>query len=720
MEYTPEEKLAIFKNLFRGREDVFAIRWEKGAKSGYMPAYAYDRYDFQQHKRKGGSLSNYPHKEFIPLSDREYLRHFSGQQFIGVYPLLPDHTSWFIAADFDKQSWMEDCRTFRKACLALGIPSYWERSRSGAGGHIWVFFAQPYPAAKSRRIMLEILHQSGLASRFDKSTSFDRLFPNQDTLSGKGLGNLMALPLQKYTWAKDNGCFLDDHGVSYADQWGYLKTVNRATVSQLDELYTQLFPKTEIEPFSPAPSANNSLIIRLGSRISLPKAHIPPKLITFLKETLNIEHNAYWAKKKAGKSTWGTERYIRMVEETEEWVHLPRGFIGSLLRFCKQHGIEYTLKDERPPFDQVKFSASIEPRAHQEEALASANRKQFGVIAAPPGTGKSIIGLMLLVHKGVSGLILVHRRPLLTQWMDRIEQFLGIPKQEIGRIGQGKAKVGKRVTVATYQSLGKYLVEQPEAHQQFGILLVDECHHVPSVSYREVLQRLNPYYQYGLTATPFRKSNDERLIFALLGELICELTPQAIADLVVPRLIVRDTAFDAPYHALTDNFETLAQLLIYDTARNSLIVEDIAQAVSSGRKVMVLTERIAHLHILQHFLQARFTTVTLSGEDTTRAKTEKWEGLNQGDFEVLITTGQMMGEGTDLPHTSALILAFPFAFEGKVVQYLGRVQRSEVVPVVYDYHDANVDYLHRLFLKGNRQYRKLAKLEALHQDMNDE
>lgn len=233
-----KEQIDLFKSLFKGRDDVFAIRWEKGAKSGYMPAYQYDPYMYRLHKMKGGTFQNYTNKSFLPYSDEQIAKHLNGEQLIGIYPLLENNTSWFIAADFDKKNWEEECRAFIKCCYTNNIPAYLERSRSGKGGHVWIFFDQPYPAIRSRKIIISLLEQAGVFSVFDKSSSFDRLFPNQDFLSGKGFGNLIALPLYKPTWKLGNSCFVEIETLQpIINQWEFIRNIKKATVQELDKLY---------------------------------------------------------------------------------------------------------------------------------------------------------------------------------------------------------------------------------------------------------------------------------------------------------------------------------------------------------------------------------------------------------------------------------------------------------------------------------------------------
>jgi len=225
------KQLSLYRSLFRGKEDVFAIHWQRGNKGGYMPAYEYDPYMYRLHKMKGGTFKNYEDKTYLPFTDQQLINHLNGEQLIGIYPLLKDNTSWFIAADFDKEKWNEECSIFINTCREKKISAYLERSRSGKGGHVWIFFDQPYPAIKSRKLLISLLEQAGIFSVFDKSSSFDRLFPNQDFLSGKGLGNLIALPLHKSAWNQGNSCFIDEHLNPYIDQWAFLLSIQRVKIA---------------------------------------------------------------------------------------------------------------------------------------------------------------------------------------------------------------------------------------------------------------------------------------------------------------------------------------------------------------------------------------------------------------------------------------------------------------------------------------------------------
>ena len=720
MNENSSNQIELFKSVFKGREDVFAIRWEKGNKSGYMPAYFYDPYMYRTHKMKGGTFQNYNDKTYLKLTDKEITKHLNGEQQIGVYPLLTDNTSWFLVADFDKENWIEECNKFIATCSERNIPTYLERSRSGNGGHVWIFFEQSYPAIRSRKIFISILEQSGAFSLFDKSSSFDRLFPNQDFLSGKGMGNLIALPLFKKTFEQGNSCFIDSNTLQpIPDQWLFLQSIKRISTSTLESLY-QGFSITT--PSILQKSANGKLVIALNNTVRISRDGMATALINFLKEELNFANSEFIVKKKIGRNTFGTERYFKFVEERENEIIIPRGFIGKLIRFCRENKIEHDFIDERKKQNAISFSFNAQLREHQETVIESISKKDLGVIVAPPGSGKTIVALKIISEKQQPTLIIVHRKQLVEQWIERIETFLGIPKIEIGKIGQGKNKVGKKITVATIQSLSKELdkSETENISTAFGTIIVDECHHIPAETFRNTITKLKTFYLYGLTATPFRKYNDGKLIFTNLGEVIAEIKSNEISTFKQAKIIVRNTELDVPFNSKTDKFEILSKILVHDSARNKLILEDVKTELDKGKKVVIITERKEHIDSLFQYLKQSYETITLSGEDSESNRNSKWKILKDGNYQALITTGQFFGEGTDLQNANCLFLVYPFSFEGKLIQYIGRVQRSEVTPTIYDYRDYKIDYLNKLFLKRNTYYRKIDKQATLFDEPTEE
>lgn len=708
-------QIQLFRSLFVGREDVFALRWEKGTKSGYMPAYQYDPYSYRLHKMKGGTFKNYNDKAYLPLNDTQITKHLTGEHFIGIYPLLKDDTSHFIVADFDKKDWQKQVQKAVEVLNDCQISAYVERSRSGNGGHVWVFFDTAYPAVKSRKIILSLFEKATIFSTFDKSNSFDRLFPNQNYLSGKGLGNLIALPLHGTSLQENNSCFINPNTFdAYKNQWGFLSKIQRVSTVHLNSVFDELNTEVKEEINITFP---NKLQIKLANSVLINRNGLTPKLINFIKDEFNFYNSDFFIKKKLNKNTFKTKRFFNVIDEFEHYIQLPKGSIGSILRFCTQSNIDFEFVDDRKLLKPIPLQSSIALLPHQKETIQIATKKDIGIIVAPPSAGKTIIGLKIIEQKKQPALIIVHRKQILEQWLDRIETFFGIPKKEIGRIGQGKMKIGKQITVTLIQSLSKKIKdEKSELLTAFGTIIIDECHRIPATSFRETIQKISSYYQYGLTATPFRKTTDEKLIFAYLGSIISEIKPNEIQTYKRARVEVINTELSIPFNSKTDRFETLSKVLIHDFSRNKSIVEAISKEVQKGRKAVIITERNEHILILHQYLKSKFQVVSISGENTDSEKSSKWKTIQNGDYQIIITTGQYFGEGTDIQEISCLFLVYPFTFKGKLIQYIGRVQRSELKPIIYDFRDAKIPYLDRMFLKRNAYYNKLDRQATLFDD----
>ena len=516
------DHITLFKSLFGGRQDVYAVRWEKDGKSGYMPAYRVDWSDYNMHKANGGTFKDYSKKEYLPFGDEAILNHLSGKETVGVYPLLEDNTSHFIAADFDEENWKESILKLYSACSKFEIPAYIERSRSGNGGHLWVFFEENLPAEQTRKFMFELLREASIISHFEKEPSFDRLFPNQDFHSGKGLGNLIALPLNGKAIQGGNSAFVNPNNFEpYPSQFETIADFQKLSKIKFLNLYEGFFNQKPQESIKSniLLDTQNEIEIQISNQVHLKRFQLNKKLIAFLRDNLNFLNSDYLVKKNMGKSTFNIEKYFRLIEETPEGVMIPRGFVANIVNFCKQEKISFKVIDNRKKLDAVDFDSEIELLPQQELAIEKIADKDFGVIVSPPGSGKTIIGLEIIAQKRQPALIIVHRQQLFDQWIERIQSFLKIPKQEIGQIGNQKFKVGKEITVAMIQSLTRS-DEISKIANSFGTIIVDECHHIPAKSFREAIVDFNSFYLYGLTATPKRKNNDEKLIYVYIGNIL--------------------------------------------------------------------------------------------------------------------------------------------------------------------------------------------------------
>lgn len=708
-----QSQITLFKSLFQGRQDVYAVRWEKNGKSGYMPAYKIDWGDYNKHKAGGGTFKDYSKKEYLPFGDEAIQNHLSGKETVGVYPLLEDNSCHFIAADFDEANWRDSILKLYSTLIKFEIPAYIERSRSGNGGHLWVFFEENLPAEQTRKFMFELLREATIISHFEKEPSFDRLFPNQDFHSGKGLGNLIALPLNGKAVQNSNSMFLNSESFEpFTNQFEAIAGFMRLSKDKFKCLYESFFNQKPQESIKSniIPATLTEIEIQISNQVYLKRFQLNKKLIAFLRDNLNFLNSDYLVKKNMGKSTLNIEKYFRLIEETTEGIIVPRGFVAKIVAFCKQESISFKVTDNRKKLNSVDFDSEIELLPHQTIALEKIADKDFGVIVSPPGSGKTIIGLEIIAQKRQPALIIVHRQQLFDQWMERIQSFLKIPKHEIGQIGNQKFKVGKEITVAMIQSLTRS-DEISKIAYSFGTIIVDECHHIPAKSFREAIVNFNSYYLYGLTATPKRKNNDEKLIYVYIGNILynAEQLEQIQQNKTKAEINIRKTTLYAPFDYKIDKYETISRILIHDTQRNSLIIHDLEKNAGRFKTVLVLTERKAHVEILNLYLKDKFETITIHGDDSEKSRQIKLEQIKQGHYKIVISTGQYFGEGVDIDILECLFIVYPFAFEGKLVQYIGRIQRSGKPPVIFDYRDSEIDYFDKMFKQRNRYYRKLLK-----------
>ncbi len=726
-----DEKVVLFRRLFQGRTDVYPVRWQsKAGKSGYSPACANEwRPGICEKPRI--KCSDCGHRLLIPLSDQIIYDHLAGRHTIGVYPLLADDTCHFLAVDFDDADWREDAQAFRSSCTELGVPAALEISRSGNGAHIWIFFRSAVPARDARRLGTAIISHTCARTRQLTLASYDRLFPNQDTMPKGGFGNLIALPLQKTPREQDCSVFVDEDFQPYTDQWAYLASILSMATDSVDQAImdatggthpldvTFIAEEDQAQPWKVRKSQQDalsgpmpaSLSVTVANLIYFEKARVPQPLLNRLIRLAAFPNPEFFKAQAMRFPVWDKPRIIGCAENYPKHIALPRGCLDAARDLLCANSIRCDLHDERfsgKPLD-VAFSGLL--RADQEDAITAMLRHDTGVLCAPTAFGKTVTAAALIARRGVNTLILVHRTELLRQWQERLQAFLGVGKGILGTIGGGKSKPSGKIDIAVMQSLSRQS-EPSELIEQYGHVIVDECHHLSAVSFEALLKRAKAKYVLGLTATPIRRDGQHPIIFMQCGPIrhTASRPDTAPHDLeVIPR--IQSAKIDLPAEAgIQDIFRHVAT----DPRRTAAIGSEVVNAFSCGRKILVLTERTEHVTAIEEALTGKVEKIfTLHGR-----MSKKQRGLTIAELDalpadaprVILATGKLVGEGFDHPPLDTLLLAMPISWKGTLQQYAGRLHREHATKTdvrIIDFVDTGHSGLLRMWDKRQAGYRAM-------------
>jgi superfamily II DNA or RNA helicase len=725
-------KVAIFRRLFRGRNDVYPVRWESKAsgKSGYSPACANEwRHGICDKPRvKCGDCRN---RKLVALSDSVVYDHLTGKHTIGVYPLLEDDTCHFLAVDFDDAEWRSDARAFVQSCEELGIPVALEISRSGQGAHAWIFFTDRVPARDARRLGTTIISYTCARMRQLALRSYDRLFPNQDKLPKGGFGNLIALPLQKKP--RENGCslFVDYDWCPYADQWAFLASVQSLSPKDIDPAILQasgginpldvtfIDEEDLAQPWKrPTPATKvltepmpKTLSVTLANGVYFEKAHLPQPLANRLIRLAAFQNPEFYRAQTMRRSVWDKPRVIGCAENYPQHIALPRGCLDATLDLLQENDIDCEIDDERYVGERLDADFTGCLRLDQEAAVAAMSHQETGVLCAPTAFGKTVVAAAMIARRRVNTLILVQRTDLLRQWQERLQTFLGFEKGMLGTIGGGKAKPSGKIDIALMQSLSHKSEVKPLV-EAYGQVIVDECHHIGARSFEAILKRVQARFVLGLTATPIRRDGQDPIIFMQCGPLryTAEQSGGAPRDLVVvPHEMT--TRIDLPDDA---GIQKVFRYLADDEGRTEAIAAAIRVAVGQGRKILALTERTDHVHAISTALNGTIPKpFILHGKMSRKQRTSLIAALNalpQDLPRVVVATGKLVGEGFDHPPLDTLILAMPVSWKGTLQQYAGRLHREHSTKSdvrIIDFVDIGHPALIRMWNKRQRGYQAM-------------
>jgi len=724
------DKVALFRSYFRGRDDVYAVR---GVDKSGKPAY------FRAREYLGRENGKIVWGNDLPLTDKVITEHLQREDrpvTVGIYPLLLDETCWFLAIDFDKTSWREDTIAFLNTCRRMNVPAALERSRSGNGGHVWIFFEEPIPAKLARMLGCTLLTLT-LENRYQIGLdSYDRMFPNQDTLpKDKKLGNLIALPLQRLPGKEGNSLFIDETFQPYKDQWVFLSSLRKMKRMEVEEIVHEAERKGNVlciaKPLTEEEEENmNSLELPFSEKVQITvpfpykmklvlsnmvyidKEWLSSSLIHHFTRMAAFQNPEFYKAQKMRLSTFGKPRIINCSEESPRYLALPRGCFGEVMHMLKERGVIVEVEDRRTSGTCIDVKFHGELTDEQTKAVQELIRYDFGILSATTAFGKTVVGAWMIAARAVNTLVLVHRTQLLEQWREKLALFLNIPIHEIGQIGGGKSKRTGHIDVAMLQSI--YGREKMEACiSEYGHIVVDECHHISAYSFEKVLKQAKAKYVLGLTATFVRKDGHHPIVKMQCGPVRYRVNAKSQAKnrpfrhVVIPRytsFMLEDSEKNIP-------IQELYERLIADDLRNDQIFDDLLKALDQGRSPILLTDRISHLEYFENRLKnfAKNVIVLRGGMGKRRWKEiqDQIRSIPSDQERVFLATGRFAGEGFDDARLDTLFLVTPISWKGTLQQYAGRLHRlydSKREVQIYDYVDIQVPLLMRMYKKRLKGY----------------
>lgn len=696
-----EEKISFFVSLFKGRNDVYAKKWKsKKGNTGYSPV-CLNEWDYVLFHKPKIKCSECKNKVYNCIDKNVIYNHLTGKIVVGIYPMFEDETCSFLAIDFDDDGWEKDIIILRDICFKKNIPVAVERSSSGNGAHLWFFFENNISAALARKFGTSLLTFAMSERSQIKFSSYDRLFPNQDTLPKGGLGNLIALPLQFHSRKKNNSVFIDENFNPYNDQWSYLSNIKKLKESEVEEHINDLTDGYDLGELRITETENDKPFKNNCKKVILSKSDFPLKIkiiksnmifinkkglsnnvVNKIKRLAAFKNPDYYKNQAMRLPTYNKPRIISLSDETDNYLAVPRGCESDLLNLLNNFNIEIIIQDERYTGNKIDVEFNGELFEEQKEVVTEILKYDIGVLSATTAFGKTVIGAKLISERKVNTLILVHTRQLLMQWKTRLKEFLIINEQVlhseaskqrkkikdiIGILGAGKNNLNNIIDIAIMQSLVKG-DEVKDIVKNYGMVIVDECHHVPAFSFEQILKNVRSKYVYGLTATPLRHDGHHPIIFMHCGSIKYKVDAKnqaekrAFKHYIIPRF----TPFRKPISQ--DESEWSISKIFLEISkseiRNKLIIDDVVKCVKEKRNPIILTERTSHVETLAAELKEKVPNViTLTGSMSAKERKESLSILSREKNIVIVATGRFIGEGFDEPRLDTLFLAMPVAWK---------------------------------------------------------
>jgi superfamily II DNA or RNA helicase len=740
-------KIKLFMSLFKGRDDVYAEKWQskKKATSGYSPV-CLNQWQVGLCGKPKTSCSRCANQLYAALDEQVIENHLRGSIVAGIYPMLIDETCHFLAMDFDEACWQDDVITVREVCAEFYIPLAVERSQSGNGAHLWFFFENRLPAALARKFGAAILTYSMIRRHEIHFKSYDRLFPSQDTMPKGGFGNLIALPFQKSARKNNNSEFINESFESYSDQWAFLSSIQKISEGRIENLIQELCHGHELgvlkideedtqKPWETQPISRlkksdfpKQIDIVKANMLFIPKSDISQRALNRLKRLASFKNPMFYKQQAMRLSTYGHPRIISCADETMHYLCLPRGCEMDLVTELEQYGIEVHIIDKTYCGKKIDVKFNGHLRDEQLLALEQLLHHDIGILSGTTAFGKTVVAIKLIAERKVNTLILVDRVSLLKQWRERLSDFLIINEtlpemamtagkkrgrkkktSVIGQMGAGKKALSGIVDIAVMQSLSRK-GEVKNCVKDYGMVIADECHHASAFSYESILRNTNARYIYGLTATPTRKDGHHPILFMHCGPIRYRDNAKKQAEkrpfdhYVIPRF----TSLRIPLNSDEKDvsIQELYSEVVDNDSRNRQIIEDVLYCYKRGRNCIILTLRTAHVELLAKQLREEVPDVVIlmggMGAKTTREIFQRITDTPADKNLIIVATGSFIGEGFDEPRLDTLFLAMPISWKGTLQQYAGRLHRlfmDKKEVQIYDYVDIHVRMLERMYQK---------------------
>ena len=664
-EFSKDEKIELFRELFISRTDIYAKKWKSkdGTKEGFSPV-----------------SKTFMGDDFLPLTNKDLEEHLRGNIFLASYLIDKKQECKYVVLELNS----EDVFKLQRALLELNISASYSLS-SYNSIFAWIFFKEKISSNISFSFLYFLQKKANISVK---------LYPNSEFSTQEKLGSYIELPLQLFYRNKNRTVFLDINTKKvFHDQWNYLANIKKASKEQIYSFAQVLKPQNIQRDLKTVDFPQNSIDIVLDSGINFPIQSLSKSFISKLKSFASFENPQIKLLLSLRKPLYNTPKYLKGYEESSEFLTLPRGLKEKLFEYLNYNLVKYKIIDNRV-FEKIETKRILFTlRAEQEDAIKEILKYDSSICVAPPGFGKTLIGAKIFEQRAVKTLIIVNKNMLLDQWISRFVDYFGYKKSDIGFLGKSQNRLNGNIDIATMQSLNNIL----ELVENYTQVIVDECHHIPALTFEQIVKNFKGKYILGLSATPNRKDELDPILYQQLGNISYEYKkPKTHTN----RLLVIKTEFTSS----ADNYAAIINELVSNEDRNRQIVKTIKENID--RKILLLSDRIEHLNLLENILkEEKIDFVSVHGSQNKKEQVENMQKVKTSSL--ILATSSFFGEGIDFPHLNTIIFATPISFYGRLIQYLGRIGRGNQECLAIDFLDSKNAMLNSTYKKRLEGYKAM-------------